>query len=151
MKAFLFIGGLAIFAAVTVGRCAVGAPNPATLATTTPTATIADQRPAVVATPTLQPIGGEPVRVRFNRGSYGATLAGSTSTKYLLWAAQGQTFTTTLTSNSTAIVSLSGPDGKPLFEQLAAGYTAASKLPANGDYALEVRTSGAYTVGVEIR
>lgn len=151
MKAFFFVTGLLIFLSIAVGRCATEAPGQSTPMTATPTPTLVDQQPAPTATPTLQPIGGDPVRVQFKRCSYGATITGTNSTKYLLWAAQGQTFTTTLTANSNALASLYAPNGKPLFEQLAAGYTAAAKLPSNGDYALEVRTSGAYTVGVEIR
>lgn len=151
MRSCLFVAGLLFFAAFAVGRYALGFNSQPTPMTATATPTIADQQTPPTATPTLQPIGGAPVRVQFNRGSYGATLAGTNSTKYLLWAAQGQTFTTTLAASSTALVSLYSPDGKPLFEQLAAGYTAAAKLPSNGDYALEVRTSRAYTVGVEIK
>lgn len=151
MRSCLFVAGLVFFAAFAVGRYALGFNSQPAPMTATATPTVTDQQAAPTATPILQPIGGDPVRVQFNRGSFGATLAGTNSTKYLLWAAQGQTFTTTLTANSTALVSLYSPDGKPLFEQLAAGYTAASKLPSNGDYSLEVRTSGAYTVGVEIR
>lgn len=151
MKSVLFISGLLFFAAVAIGRCATGATGQPAAMTATATPTVTEPQPAPTTTPTLQPIGGDPVRVQFNRGSFGATVAGTNSTKYLLWAAAGQTFTTTLTSNSTALVALYAPDGKPLYEGLAAGYTAAATLPSNGDYSLEVRTSGAYTVGVEIR
>lgn len=114
--------------------------------TTTPPAT-----PTATVTPTLQPIGGDPVRVQFKRGSYGATITGTNSKKYLLWAAQGQTFTTTLTANSNALASLYAPNGKPLYEGLRAGYLVGVALPANGDYRLEVHSGGAYTAGVEIR
>lgn len=151
MKSCLFVGGIVFFVSIAIGRYLFfGTPTPALLtADTTPT--ITEHQPAPTMTPTLQPVTGDPVRVQFNRGSYGATITGTVGTKYLLWAAAGQTFTTTLASHSAALVSLYGPDGKPLYEGLAAGYTAASKLPSNGDYALEVRSGGAYTVGVTIR
>ena len=113
------------------------------------------QTPTAIVTPTaaatLQAVTAEPVRINFDRGAWGKTIIGNTGTKYLLWAAQSQTFTVTLSSNQSALASLYSPDGKALYEQMAAGNTAAAKLPANGDYLLEVRASGAYTVEVEIR
>lgn len=151
MRSFLFIAGLLFFVVFAVGRYALGFNSQPAPVTAIATPTIAEHQSAPTMTPTLQPVTGDPVRVQFNRGSYGATITGTVGTKYLLWAAQGQTFTTTLSSQSAALVSLTGPDGKPLFTDLAAGYTAASKLPSNGDYALEVRNSDAYTVGVTIR
>lgn len=105
--------------------------------------------PAPTATP--QPISGAPVRVQFDLGSYGETLTSTVSTSYLLWAKAGQTFTTTLSANTTALASLYAPDGVALYQELAAGYTAAATLPTSGDYRLEIRTSGSYTVGVMIR
>lgn len=151
MKSCLFVAGIVFFVSVAIGRYLFyGNPTPAPV-TAPATPAIAEHQPAPTMTPTLQPVTGDPVRIQFNRGSYGATITGTVGTKYLLWAAQGQTFTTTLASHSTALVSLYGPDGKPLHEGLAAGYTAASKLPSNGDYSLEVRSGGAFTVGVTIR
>ena len=122
-------------------------------ATPAAVATVATEQatPAPTATVELQPATGEGVRVEFERGSYGTTLLGATSTKYLLWADQGQVFTVTLTANSTSLASLYGPDGAALYEQLAAGNTAAATLPTSGDFSLEIRASGGYTVGVEIR
>ena len=105
--------------------------------------------PAPTATP--QPISGAPVRVQFDLGSYGETLTSTVSTSYLLWAKAGQTFTTTLSANTTALASLYAPDGVALYQELAAGYTAKATLPTNGDYRLEIRSSGNYTVGVMIR
>lgn len=102
-------------------------------------------------TATMQPISGAPVRVQFDRGSYGETITGTVSTAYLLWAKAGQAFTTTLTADSTALASLYAPDGVALYQDLAAGYTAKATLPTNGDYRLEIRTSGQYTVGVMIK
>lgn len=107
--------------------------------------------PTVTATATAQPISGDPVRVQFDLGSYGETITGTVSTRYLLWAAAGQVFTTTLSSNTAALASLYAPDGVALYQELAGGYTAAATLPASGDYRLEIRSSGNYTVGVEIR
>ena len=105
--------------------------------------------PAPTATP--QPISGAPVRVQFDLGSYGETLTSTVSTSYLLWAKAGQTFTTTLTADSTALASLYAPDGVALYQDLAAGYTAKATLSTNGDYRLEIRTSGQFTAGVMIR
>lgn len=111
------------------------------------------QAPAATATvtPTAQPISGAPVRVDFAKGSYGETLTGTVSTSYLLWAKVGQAFTTTLTADSPALASLYAPDGVALYQELAAGYTAKATLPSNGDYRLEIRSNGRYTVGVMIK
>lgn len=123
--------------------------------TRTPLATItAVVTPAATATLqpiTNQPITNQPIRIQFDIGTYGETITGTTSTKYLLWAAQGQVFTTTLTSQQSALASLYGPGDKPLYEEMAAGNTATAKLPANGDYTLEIRSSGRFTAEVEIR
>lgn len=102
-------------------------------------------------TATLQPVSGEPVRVQFDLGSYGETLTNTVGAQYLLWAAAGQTFTTTLSADSTALASLYAPDGVALYQDLAAGYTAKATLPSSGDYRLEIRSSGSYTVGVMIK
>jgi len=125
-----------------------GEPVTMTTPTAHPTVTAA---PTVAVTPTVQPISGDPVRVQFDLGSYGETLTGTVSTQYLLWAKAGQAFTTTLASNTTALASLYAPDGVALYQELAAGYTAKATLPTNGDYRLEIRTSGQYTAGVMIR
>lgn len=120
-----------------------------------PTATAQPVRsepsPVPTVTPAMQPISGAPVRVQFARGSYGETITGTVSTAYLLWAKAGQAFTTTLTADSTALASLYAPDGVALYQELAAGYTAKATLPTNGDYRLEIRTSGQYTAGVMIK
>lgn len=116
----------------------------------TPTA-----KPTVTAAPTstatVQPISGAPVRVQFDLGSYGETLTNTVSTSYLLWAKAGQTFTTTLSANTTALASLYAPSGVVLYQELAAGYTAKATLPTDGDYRLEIRSSGRYTAGVMIK
>lgn len=105
--------------------------------------------PEITATP--QPLSGAPVRVQFDPGSYGETITGSVSTQYLLWAAAGQSFTTTLSANTTALASLYAPDGVALYQDLATGYTAKATLPTDGDYRLEIRSSGNFTVGVMIK
>ena len=118
--------------------------------TRTPVATgTAVVTPAITAT--LQPITNQPIRIQFEIGTYGEVITGTQSSKYLLWAAQGQVFTTTLTSQQSALASLYAPNGKPLYEQMAAGNTAAAKLPSSGDYMLEIRSSGRFTAEVEIR
>lgn len=124
--------------------------EPVTMPTPTaqPTVTAA---PTVTVTPTAQPISGNPVRVQFDLGSYGETITGTVSTSYLLWASAGQVFTTTLSANTTSLASLYAPDGAALYQELAAGYTAAATLPTSGDYRLEIRSSGRYTAGVMIR
>lgn len=94
---------------------------------------------------------GAPVRVQFDLGSYDETITGTVSTQYLLWASAGQTFTTTLSANTTALASLYAPDGVALYQELSAGYTAKVTLPTNGDYRLEIRSGGRYTAGVMIR
>lgn len=120
-----------------------------------PTVTPAEITPAATVapgvTPTLLPATNAAIRVQFDRGTWGDVITGTVSSKYLLWAAQGQVFTTTLTSKQSALASLYAPDGKPLYEQMAAGNTAAAKLPASGDYTLEIRSNKAFTVEVTIR
>lgn len=154
-KTFFIIGGIALFASFGLGRCFFAAPAPVNGEPLPVVINVAPAHaastPTVQPTATMQPISGAPVRVNFASGSYGETLAGDTGTAYLLWAAAGQTFTTTLSADSTALASLYAPDGVALYQDLAAGYTAAATLPTSGDYRLEIRTSGSYTVGVMIR
>lgn len=151
-KTVIFIAGIVFFLFFGIGRWVLSAPDNRRGEPIVADLTPALSTPAPTATPTPPPAPtGEAARVQFQRGSYGETLAGDSSQRYLLWAASGQVFTATLTSNAAALVSLYGPDGAPLYEQLASGYTAAASLPATGDYQLEVRSSGAYTVGVMIR
>jgi len=136
------LGGCYFSGSGRVGLSPEQTPTPAQTPTVAVTPTIA---------PTLQPVTAEPVRVQFKRGAYGEVITGSTSTKYLLWAAQSQMFTVTLTSQQTALASLYSPNGEPLYKDMASGNTAAAKLPSNGDYLLEIRSSGQFTVEVEIR
>ena len=136
----VIIGIVVTFNVIFSGRNGVPVTMP------TPTA-----QPTVTATATPQPISGAPVRVNFAAGSYGETITGTVSTSYLLWARAGQAFTTTLSANNTAQASLYAPDGVALYQELAAGYTSKATLPTNGDYRLEIRSSGNYTVGVMIK
>lgn len=92
---------------------------------------------------------GEPVRVQFDRGSHGATLTGNSSTQYVLWAQAGQTFKSAMIG--TGYSTLRSADGATLYEQAWAGSPVTATLAATGDHLLEIRSSGAYTVGVEIR
>ena len=113
----------------------------------------ADVTPVRVAsTPTaiaLPAPTGEPVRVRFERGSYGATLTGTNSRRYLLWAKAGQVFKAAMIG--TGYSSLYSADGATLYEQAPAGAVVRVTLKLDGDQMLEVRSSGQYTIGVEIR
>lgn len=120
-------------------------PRPAT--TPAPVTTV----PTVTPGATLEPVTTEPIRVQFDRGTWGDVITGTVSSRYLLWARGSQVFTTTLTSQQSATASLYAPDGTPLYEQMAAGNTARATLPSNGDYTLEIRSGSAFTVEVEIR
>ncbi|MGD9725198.1 MAG: hypothetical protein AB7R40_22465 [Nitrospiraceae bacterium] len=103
---------------------------------------------AIPATPLPAPTGAA-TRVQFEIGAYGATLVGVGSNRYLLWAAQGQTFTThMLGAGHTNLYSV---DGRPLYEQGVAGSTVKVQVAASGDHTLQIQATGAYTVGVEIR
>lgn len=153
-KPFIWISGLVLFGSIAVGRCmfapppANGEPLPVTI-NVKPAHLPSTPTPAPTAT--FAPATGQPTRVQFNRGSYGDVLTAGNSTQYLLWAAEGQTFTMTLTTDSNALASLYTPDGGKLFEQLQGGDLAAVQLPANGDYTLAVMSHGAFTMGVMIK
>lgn len=152
-RTFILVAGLVFFLSIAVGRYALSAPAPAPQPTASDITPVhIPSTPTPAPAPTLAPVTGEPIRVRFDRGSYGDTITSTVSTAYLLWARAGQAFTTTLTSGSTtATASLYDPDGVALYQDLAAGYTAKATLPTNGDYRLEIRASGSYTAGVMIR
>lgn len=107
--------------------------------------------PTVTPGATLVPATTKPIRIQFDRGAWGDVITGTISSRYLLWAKAGQVFTTTLTSQHTATASLYVPSGTPLYEQMSAGNTARATLPNSGDYMLEIRSSGQFTVEVEIR
>jgi hypothetical protein len=151
-KAFLGAAITTLAISVTVGRCFFAAPAPdgeplPVVVNVTP----ARQPSTPTAQPTLQPISGALVRVNFTAGSYGETLAADDSTAYLLWAKAGQVFTTTLTADTSALASLYAPDGGALFDNVRGGDLEAVTLPTDGDYRLEIRSSGRYTAGVMIR
>lgn len=146
---FLAMAGLAAL----VGGCYfsgsgyVGSePEPTRTPVVTATAAVTPE-----ATATLQPITNQPIRIQFDIGTWGDVITGTNSSQYLLWAAQGQTFTTTLTSEQSTLASLYAPDGKPLYEQMSSGNTARATLPSSGDYVLEIRASGTFTAEIEIR
>lgn len=119
-----------------------------------PTATVsADVTPVRVASTAtaiaLPAPTGEPVRVHFNRGSYGATLTGAGSQRYLLWAKAGQVLTTAMIGAGYS--TLYSADGATLYAQAWAGSPVTATLTVAGDQMLEIRSSGQYTIGVEIR
>lgn len=149
----LTLAGLAL----AVGGCYLTRPStPVAQGNGEPIVTIkATPTSAPTIIPTLTAPTGDPVRVQFAKGAWSATLTGNASTDYLLWAAQGQTFTVTLTSDGTALASLYSVDDQPLYEQMRGpggrGNSAAATLPASGDHTLEIRAGGKFTVEVEIR
>lgn len=132
-----------------VGWC-VGRPvesqAPTTLPHGEPLVTIV---PTATPAPVVYPTPGAPQRVQFERGSYGATLTGTNSQAFLLWAASGQKFTAYL-MGSPAQMSLRGTDGGELFN-VQPQTTGEATLTASGDYTLVVSATVPFTVGVEIR
>ena len=100
--------------------------------------------PVVLPAPT-----GEAVRVNFPLGSYGTAIFGTGSQRFLLWAKAGQVWN--LHQMGKGYSNLIGPDGKTLYQEAGAGMTITTTLTATGDQILEIRASGQFTVGVEIR
>ena len=92
---------------------------------------------------------GLPVRVQFPKGSYGTAIFGTGSQKFLLWAKAGQKWS--LYQMGEGYSNLVGPDGQALYQEAGAGMTISTTLTATGDQVLEIRASGKFTVGVEIR
>ena len=115
-------------------------PNGEPVVTIVPTATPA---------PVVFPAPGAAQRVQFERGSYGATLTGNGAQRFVLWAASGQVFKVAMAGDGQT--SLFGTNGKPLWADVQAGQVVTATLPGNGDHLLEIRSRGAFTVGVEIR
>lgn len=105
--------------------------------------------PTPAPTPTLAPLTGEAIRVNFPKGSYGTALFGNGSQRYLLWARAGQKWSLYQMGNGYS--NLTGPDGRTLYQEAVAGMTISTTLTATGDQVLEIRSSGQFTVGVEIR
>lgn len=153
-RTFILVAGLVFFLSIAVGRYALSAAIPSPTSQPTPvdiTPVHLPSTPTPAPTPTLAPVAGAANRVQFDRGAWGDVITGTVSSRYLLWAREGQAFTTTLSSQQSALASLYAPDGTPLYEQMAAGNTARATLPSSGDYTLEIRSSGAFTAEVEIR
>jgi hypothetical protein len=116
------------------------------------TGATATAQPQATPTPwaTSQPPAGNPIRVQFGRGTWGATLDGSGNQAYLLWACGGQTMTVKPSSQQPMNISLLAPDGAQVPVEVAQG-VGSYKLPNNGDYTLSFVTDGGYSVAVEIR
>jgi hypothetical protein len=104
---------------------------------------------ASTAAPITYPTPGASVRVNFPVGSYGMPLFAQSSTRYLLWARQGQALKVAVVGDAT--LSLYAPDGNPLFENVRSGGVVSATLTADGDQALVIMASKPITVGVEIR
>jgi len=143
---WLSLGGLVVI----VGSC-IWLPSAApTEAQAQPTAEVtpvhvpSTPTPAIYATPSSLP-----VRVQFPKGSYGTALFGQGSTRYLLWAKAGQKWS--LYQMGDGHSTLKGPDGNTLYQEAGAGMTITTTLTATGDQLLEIRSSGKFTIGVEIR
>lgn len=113
-----------------------------------PVTVVATPQPTATPAPLPQPTG-TPQRVNFDKGSYGATLTGSGANRYVLWAAAGQVFKLAMAGDGQT--SLYGTDGRPLWADVQAGQLVTATLVGNGDQLLEIRSRGAFTVGVEIR
>ena len=105
--------------------------------------------PTPAPTVTLPAPTGEAIRVNFPIGSYGTALFGNGSQRFLLWARSGQKWSLYQMGNGYS--NLTGPDGKALYQEAVAGMTISTTLTATGDQVLEIRSSGQFTVGVEIR
>lgn len=109
-----------------------------------PVVTLAAPTPVVLPTPAITE------RVRFDAGAYGATLTGSASQAYTLWARSGQEFSAYTSTEGTAYMRLENTE-QVIFDQVQPGQLAKVMLPTDGDYTLTVYASGTYTTGVEIR
>lgn len=137
------IGSCGIFPIASLTGADIAEVTPEPMPTVTPTTA-----PAVTGTPVVYP---EPVRAQFALGSYGTVLYGKANAKYLLWAKAGQVFKVALVSDGTGHTSLYSVGGQPLYEQAGAGMVVTTTLAATGDQVLTVASTGAYTMGVEIR
>lgn len=146
---WLSLGGLVVI----IGSCFWMPQSAPAEAQAQPTAEVTPvhvpSTPTQMPTPTLAPLTGEAQRVNFPKGSYGTALFGNGSQRYLLWAKAGQKWSLYQMGNGYS--NLTGPDGKALYQEAGAGMTISTTLTATGDQLLEIRSSGKFTVGVEIR
>jgi hypothetical protein len=143
---WLSLGGLVVI----IGSCFWMPKAVQTEAQAQPTAIVTPVHVPSTPTPVSLPAPtGEAIRVNFPLGSYGTALFGRGSQKYLLWAKAGQKWS--LYQIGKGYSNLTGPDGKPLYQEAGAGMTITTTLSATGDQILEIRSSGQFTVGVEIR
>lgn len=140
------LGGLVVI----VGAC-IALPESAPVETQAqPTAEVTPVHVPSTPTPVSLPAPtGEAVRVNFPLGSYGTAIFGTGSQRFLLWAKAGQVWN--LHQMGKGYSNLIGPDGKTLYQEAGAGMTITTTLSATGDQILEIRSSGQFTVGVEIR
>ena len=143
---WLSLGGLVVI----VGAC-IALPESAPVETQAqPTAEVTPVHVPSTPTPVSLPAPtGEAIRVNFPLGSYGTAIFGRDSQKYLLWAKAGQKWS--LYQMGKGYSNLIGPDGATLYQEAGAGMTITTTLSATGDQILEIRASGQFTVGVEIR
>jgi hypothetical protein len=148
---FAWLGAALVVTALGINDCrsnfvssspAPGEPLPVTVQPTAIPTNTATPAPLPAPTGTTQ-------RVNFDKGSYGATLVGSGAQRYALWAAAGQIFTVALIGDGQT--SLYSTNGQPLWQAAPAGTAVTATLVGNGDQLLEIRSRGAFTVGVEIR
>lgn len=143
---WLSLGGLVVI----IGSCFWMPQAAPAEAQAQPTAIVTPVHVPSTPTPVVLPAPtGEAIRVNFPLGSYGTALFGRGSQKYLLWAKAGQKWS--LYQIGKGYSNLTGPDGKPLYQEAGAGMTITTTLSATGDQILEIRSSGQFTVGVEIR
>ena len=143
---WLSLGGLVVI----IGSCFWMPQAAPAEAQAQPTAIVTPVHVPSTPTPVSLPAPtGEAIRVNFPLGSYGTALFGRGSQKYLLWAKAGQKWS--LYQIGKGYSNLTGPDGKPLYQEAGAGMTITTTLSATGDQILEIRSSGQFTVGVEIR
>ncbi len=143
---WLSLGGLVVI----IGSCFWMPQAAPAEAQAQPTAIVTPVHVPSTPTPVVLPAPtGEAIRVNFPLGSYGTALFGTGSQKYLLWAKAGQKWS--LYQMGKGYSDLTGPDGKPLYQEAGAGMTITTTLSATGDQVLEIRSNGQFTVGVEIR
>lgn len=163
---FLFLL-VALFGAGFLGGNILNPKPPESVATVQPNqprplVTPATPAPAVVMTATrvttmttaLQP--GNPIRVNFSTGSYGANRSGQlvgTTDTYALWARGGQVMKLALTvDGGSAQLALQRMDnGSFAWRDLGPTSGVTTTLPANGDYLVHVYGRARYQVAFEIK